>query len=106
MIEVFNQEAFDKAMEAFRHLIEQVQELEEFYENLVKETYSIPRYEPFPKPPRRMAAKGLAPPQRPWWVNYKARDKLRPMGRKLAANGGNRHAEKQKAGISGSRRHH
>lgn len=98
MNEYINQEAFDRAAEAVRKLIELVQEAVERIENIVKDI-RCERLDkqPFPIPPRRILACGLARPQRIWWVNYKARDKLRPNGLKLANRGGLHHGKKRKA---------
>ena len=67
----------------------------------------------WPRAPRSTVAHSLSHAQRRYWVHYKARDKLPCPGRKPSAkaartrkdseNGGQRHAEKQKAGAGGHR---
>ena len=37
------------------------------------------------RPPKRTAAAGLSPPQRKYWINYRARDKLPAKGLKTSA---------------------
>ena len=39
------------------------------------------------RPPKRTAAAGLSPPQRKYWINYRARDKLPAKGLKTSAIG-------------------
>lgn len=70
---------------------EAVRALQEYCEELAKTVEEIRRKEELfgrPIPPKRTPAAGLSPPQRRYWINYRARDKLPAKPVRTSAIGG------------------
>ena len=100
----------DALLQEFRKFLESCEaarrDMDEFIDSLKgKYDKRQPYLQGWPRAPRRAVARSLSPVQCRYWINYRARDKLPCKARKSPAtrNGGQGHAEKQKAGARGRR---